>query len=113
MALKRRGRNIMYTNRLIKTEPALPTPLSVFEGSFGFPLFHRLRRELDDMFKTFGIDRSLAQPVDSVWTPEIEMFTKNHELVVRADVPGLKKEDLTIELTEDALILKGERKHEK
>jgi HSP20 family protein len=103
----------MYTNRLIKTEPALPTPLSVFEGSFGFPLFHRLSRELDDMFKTFGIDRSFAQPVDSVWTPEIEMFTKNNQLVVRADVPGLKKEDLTIELTEDALILKGERKHEK
>jgi HSP20 family protein len=41
------------------------------------------------------------------------MLTKNNELIVRADVPGLKKEDITIEVTEDALILKGERKHEK
>jgi HSP20 family protein len=32
---------------------------------------------------------------------------------VRADVPGLKKEDITIELTEEAIVLKGSRKEEK
>jgi HSP20 family protein len=48
-----------------------------------------------------------------MWTPDVEMFTKNNELVVRADVPGLKKEDIAIELTEDAIVLRGERKEEK
>jgi HSP20 family protein len=103
----------MYTNKLIKTEPALPKPFSVFEGSFGFPLFQRLSRELDDMFNTFGLERNFYEPVNSGWTPEVEMFMKGNELIVRADVPGLKKEDLTIELTEEAVIVRGERKHEK
>jgi len=43
----------MYTNQLIKAEPVLPKPFSVFEGGFGFPLFQRLSRELDDMFERF------------------------------------------------------------
>jgi HSP20 family molecular chaperone IbpA len=103
----------MFTNKLVKTEPVLPKPFSVLESGFGFPLFQRLSRELDDMFNTFGVERTFTQPVHTVWTPEVEMFTKNNELIVRVDVPGLKKEDLTIELTEDALILKGERKYEK
>jgi HSP20 family protein len=103
----------MYTNKLVKTAPVLPKPFSVFEDSFGFPLFQRLSRELDVMFNTFGIERSLTEPATTAWTPEVEMLMKNNELIVRADVPGLKKEDITIELTEDALILKGERRHEK
>ena len=102
----------MYTNKLIKADPFLPRPLSVFEGRFGFPLFERLSRELDDIFTTFGVERNFAEPVKAGWTPEVEMFTKNNELIVRADIPGLKKEDLTIELTDEMLTLKGERKHE-
>lgn len=103
----------MFTNKLMRTEPVLPKPFSVFEGGFGFPLFQRLSRELDDMFNTFGIERNFTAPSVPVWTPDVEMLTKNNELIIRADVPGLKKEDLTIELTEEALVLKGERKHEK
>lgn len=99
--------------KLVKTEPVFPKPFSVFEGTFGFPLFQRLSRELDDMFNSFGIERNFAEPVKSVWTPEVEMFTKNNELIVRVDVPGLKKEDISIELTEESLVLKGERKFEK
>jgi HSP20 family protein len=103
----------MFTNKLVKTEPVLPKPYSVFEGGFGFPLFQRLSRELDDMFNTFGIERTFTEPLSTGWVPEVEMFTKNNELIVRADVPGLKKEDITIELTEEAIVLKGERKQEK
>jgi HSP20 family protein len=103
----------MFTNKLVKTEPAVPRPFSVFEGGFGFPLFQRLSRELDDMFNTFGIERTFTEPVNTGWMPDVEMLTKNNELIVRADVPGLTKEDLTIELTEESLVLKGERKHEK
>ena len=103
----------MFTNKLMRTEPVLPKPFSVFEGGFGFPLFQRLSRELDDMFNSFGIERNFTAPPVPVWTPDVEMLTKNNELIIRADVPGLKKEDLTIELTEEALVLKGERKHEK
>lgn len=102
----------MFSNKLMRTEPVLPRPISVFEEGFGFPLFQRLSRELDEMFNNFGIAK-FTEPVPTAWTPDVEMFTKNNELIVRADIPGLKKEDITIEVTEDALVLKGERKFEK
>ena len=103
----------MFTNKLVKAEPAPLKPLSFFEGTFEFPMFRRLSRELDDIFGHFGIERNFFEPTEAAWTPEVEMFTRNHELIVRADVPGMRKEDITVETTEDALVLRGERKHEK
>ena len=102
----------MFTNKLTKTAPVVHGPLETFESAFGFPLFQRLSRELDDVFNTFGIERNFTGPVNTFWTPQIEMFTKNNEVIVRADIPGLKKEDITIELTEETIVLKGERKQE-
>lgn len=36
----------------------------------------------------------------------------NGDLVVTAELPGLKKEDVKVELTDDSLVIQGERKHE-
>lgn len=46
------------------------------------------------------------------WVPEMEVFEKNNLLTVRLDVPGLKKEALTVHVTEGLLTVEGERKHE-
>ena len=47
------------------------------------------------------------------WVPKIEVSEDNGELIVRADLPGLKKDDVKAELTNEALTLSGERKEEK
>ena len=47
------------------------------------------------------------------WAPEIEMLQNNGQLLVRADLPGLTKEDVNVELTNDMLTISGERKDEK
>jgi HSP20 family protein len=46
------------------------------------------------------------------WTPEIEMFRRGDELVVRADLPGLKPDEVTVEATDDTLAIHGERRRE-
>ena len=46
------------------------------------------------------------------WTPEIEVFHRNNELVVRADLPGLTKDDIKVDVTQDRITLQGERKRE-
>jgi HSP20 family protein len=97
----------------VKVPPAQVRPTTLFEGTFGFPLFHRLSHELDEMFNRFGLDRPFVEPKEGAWMPAIEMFTKNNEFVVRAEIPGLKKEDIVVEITDDQLVLKGERKEEK
>lgn len=47
------------------------------------------------------------------WVPKIDVLRHNGELSIRADLPGMKKEDVKVELTDEALTLSGERKEEK
>ena len=103
----------MRTTVPVKSAPAATTPATLFEGTFGFPLFERLTRELDELFGRFPFERTPFEPKAASWTPEIEMFTKDNMLHVRADLPGLKKEDVTVELTDESITIRGERKIEK
>jgi len=47
------------------------------------------------------------------WTPAIEVKEKEGNLLVTADLPGLKKEDVTVHVEGDTLVIEGERKLEK
>jgi HSP20 family protein len=102
----------MKPEKLVKRDVA-PAPLDLFEGTFTFPLFRRLGREIDFLFDRFGLERNIFEPAATMWTPDVEMFQRGTELVIRADVPGMKKEDVTVELTDGQLTLRGERKQEK
>jgi HSP20 family protein len=87
---------------------ALPTP---------FALMRRLTDEMDRIFEDFEVRRPFAFFKPEVraaeWTPAVELFEKENKLFVRAELPGLKKEDVKIELTDEYLTLQGERKVEK
>jgi HSP20 family protein len=51
-----------------------------------------------------------AEPVD--WTPMVDVFEKDKRLVTRVDLPGMKKEDVKVEVTDGNLTISGERKRE-
>lgn len=44
--------------------------------------------------------------------PKTDIFEKNGKLVVNAELPGVKKEDVHVALENDFLVISGERKHE-
>ncbi len=69
-----------------------------------FPLF----------FQPFGRSavRRLGKRM-AVWTPTLDVYEKEGELIVKADLPGLRKEDVEVTVIEGDLILRGERKEEK
>jgi HSP20 family protein len=46
------------------------------------------------------------------WTPGIDVFEKNNRLVTKIDLPGMKKEDVKVEVTDGQLIIAGDRKRE-
>ena len=46
------------------------------------------------------------------FSPNIDVFERDEKLVIRADVPGLAKDDLKVDIIEDAIIIEGERKYE-
>lgn len=47
------------------------------------------------------------------WTPSVDIFETQDELVVKADLPEVKQEDIAINLENGVLSLKGERKFER
>jgi HSP20 family protein len=45
------------------------------------------------------------------WVPAVDIFeTENHDLVVRAELPGMSREDIEVSVENSTLILKGEKK---
>ncbi|HUA11261.1 MAG TPA: Hsp20/alpha crystallin family protein [Solirubrobacteraceae bacterium] len=73
--------------------------------------------ELGELRSRF--DRMFDQLADSsarAWTPAVDVERDNGNLVVRADVPGIKPEEVKIENEDDILTVSGqheERKEEK
>jgi HSP20 family protein len=47
------------------------------------------------------------------WVPQIEVLQNNDQFTVRADLPGLTKDDVKIEVNDEFLTISGERKEEK
>jgi len=47
---------------------------------------------------------------DMAWAPSIDMFEKEDAFIIRAELPGVKLEDVDISMTGDTLTVKGERK---
>jgi len=84
--------------------------------------FSLMRRLSDDMERIFedawpghrlprlfrGIDLATTR-----WAPEIEAFERKGEFVVRADLPGMTRENIKVEVSEGDLVIQGERKEEK
>ena len=46
------------------------------------------------------------------WIPPVDIYESDDALVVKAELPGFSKEDITVELKDNTLMLRGERKRE-
>jgi HSP20 family protein len=53
----------------------------------------------------------LFQPPD-MWTPRVDVFEQDGDLVVKAELPGAKKEEIEVTLDRSDLVIRGERKAE-
>jgi HSP20 family protein len=90
-------------------------------------MLERFADEMDRVFNDFGLGRRsgwltprlgqnwLSTPIRGgadLWAPDIEVYQRNNELVVRADLPGMKIDDVKVDVTDDAITIQGERRHE-
>jgi HSP20 family protein len=93
-------------------------------------VMRRMADNLDRLFEDFGFPRAAfgvspflgadlgADPwrnettLGPVWTPQVETFRRGDKLVVRADLPGLTKEDVNVEVDDGTLTISGERREE-
>jgi HSP20 family protein len=82
-----------------------------------FALLRAMTAELDRAFdRSFGTFRwpSLRgiELSGQAWNPEIDVFERDQRLVTKIDLPGVKKEDVKVEVTDGHLAISGERKSE-
>ena len=90
----------------------LHTNQDPFTGIFGG------RDPFAAFWEPFGLATRDAWPFRSgresggLWTPQIETFQRGNEFVVRADLPGLSKDDVKVDVTDDSITLQGERREE-
>jgi HSP20 family protein len=91
------------------------TPSRLSRDPFG--LLRQMTSELDRVFDepwpSFRFPTFAAGAPETLgWSPGIDVFEKNNRLVTRVDLPGMKKEDVKVEVTDGHLAISGERKRE-
>ncbi len=76
-----------------------------------FEDLERIRREFDRLLEEFlPVRRETEAPV---FVPPVEVYETDREVVVKVDLPGVKKEDVEITVKENAVVIKAERKEER
>jgi len=78
-------------------------------------MMRRMQEEMDRAFGSF-----FGQPWGgggmaqgrSGWSPSVDVYENDQEIVVKAEVPGVEPEDLDVTCTEDALVIRGESRRE-
>ena len=88
-------------------------------------MIRRVSEDMDRLFDAFGFGRGLFPSLgesassgygeggSSLWAPHIEISERDGKFFVSADLPGVKKEDVNVEITQDAVTIQGQRKQEK
>ena len=71
----------------------------------------RINRIFDESFsRTADLDDDISM---SAWKPSVDIYETDEAIILKAELPGIKKEDVSVEVKDNVLTLKGERAEEK
>jgi HSP20 family protein len=84
------------------------TTLDRWEPFRGTSPDSQLNRLFNDFFGHVSQDQNLT-----TWAPAVDIYEGEHELVVKADLPDIKPEELDVRVENNILTIRGERKFEK
>ena len=73
-------------------------------------LQERMNRLFEDAGRTWPSDDPAAT---TTWSPAVDIFETEGEIVVKAELPGMERKDITLNLEKNVLSLKGQRHFEK
>lgn len=86
-----------------------------YDWSSPFAIMRRFQDEFDRFFGSPGSSRNWMPAPDERldWAPSVDVFQRGSDLVVRADLPGVSKDDIEVEVNDDSLTIRGERRYER
>jgi len=105
------------------------TTVPVKTNGHPFAFMRRFAEEMDRLFEDFGLDTGWSVPsfftrgrewmrreagfIPAEWSPRVDVLEREGQLVVRVDLPGMTKDEVKVELTNEWLAVQGERREEK
>lgn len=78
----------------------------------GFGRLSDLRDEIDRLFESPLTDWAQTSQLLSGWTPALDVYEDKDNFIVKAELPGMKKEEIEVSLHDGTLSLSGEHKSE-
>lgn len=75
-----------------------------------FDLQREINRMFDRFFRGFGEEEEVRL---ATWSPRVDISETDDEYIVRAEVPGVSKDDIKITVKDNLVTIKGEKKQEK
>ena len=63
---------------------------------------------MENLFKSIAPEEK-----EDIYRPPVELSERNGNYELKAQLPGIKKEDIDVEVYEDSVMIKGETKEEK
>lgn len=88
-----------------KTPEALFTPSQAMED-----LWQEMNRYFNFPFRT-GLPGRMGL-LEGAWSPAVDIFENRDNILVKAEIPGMEKEDLDVSVKDNVLVIKGEKKKE-
>ena len=73
-------------------------------------LREKMNRLFEDAVTARGEEKDM---ISSTWTPSVDIFETENELILTAEVPGVEEDNIEIKIEDNTLCLNGERKFEK
>ena len=74
-------------------------------------LRERMDRMFEDSLSRFRMPEEATMP--TFWSPSVDIYETDENIVLKAELPGVDKKEVSVEVKDSTLILKGERKREK
>jgi HSP20 family protein len=93
------------------------TPAAV--GLSPYRTWQRMADDMDRMMSGLGLDprwapAPLGRAAEAApWAPDIDVYQKDDQLVIKADLPGLRKDEVSVEIADDAVTIQGARNTER
>lgn len=76
---------------------------------FGRNPIWSLQKDVNSLFDDFFQMKPDSRDLKN-WTPSISVSEKDDEYLVSAEIPGMKKDDINLTLTDNSLIISGEKR---
>jgi HSP20 family protein len=71
---------------------------------------NRLNRLFEETFGRYPVGQ--RETLERTWAPVVDIYEEKDSIIVKAELPGIKKDEVSIEIKDNVLTLSGERKHE-